>query len=485
MSGFIANTAKIITGNAVSLLVILLTLPVITRLFEPDIYGQLVIFNSLISLLVTLTGLGYEKAFLIPKHDRTASLVLVVSLISVAAISCLYAIALVMAGESVIYKYFPEDLDILVIYLAPLAVALFGVTRVLMFWEIRKNRFTSQAMARVGSTVVEKISMIGVGILTGSVLVLIYTRMLGLVTNAGILMRSARTDFPKWKSIRLSRMLFLAIRFKNFWYSSLSAFLNALTRELPYLIIAAMFSTATAAFFGLARGAIGNPLMQLSDALTRAFYQKIMKAMHNEDDLVRICSDLLRIMIVVAAVPAIFVLLLGDIIVPIVFGSAWKDAGAAIGIVCVSFFSAAIYRPISVLFDMLERQRSRVVFNVLLLVFGILALFVGGQSGDPLLAMIYYVISVSAIYFLGIIYLFGLIDVSIYKSSIIILRPIIYSIAGIYIPISLVLHAVDSKIIVIGLSMMISAIYFYLVYYYDSSLHEYVSKAMKNRNRYV
>ena len=104
----------------------------------------------------------------------------------------------------------------------------------------------------------------------------------------------------------------------------------------------------------------------------------------------------------------------GGEIFAFLFGEEWREAGVYAVIVSPLIVVMLCYRVLSIVFDLAERQKNRMYFDVALLLGRVLplsAMAVLGQSVYSALFMM--VIAVFGIYFVGIVHLFGILGVTL------------------------------------------------------------------------
>lgn len=64
------DVGKLVSGTVVAQVVGIILIPIITRVFSPEIYGLATIFISIVSILTVVSRLRYELAILLPKGEE-------------------------------------------------------------------------------------------------------------------------------------------------------------------------------------------------------------------------------------------------------------------------------------------------------------------------------------------------------------------------------------------------------------------------------
>jgi len=137
---FVKNVLTLITGSALSQIIIYVSILLLTRLFSTEIFGIYILFSSATLILKPLATLQYELAIVLTKKDEDAINLLGFSII----VLCCYCVLLI-----VIIFFFKENISSFfniialsnIIYALPLSIFLFGCVSIFDYWNNRKNKF--------------------------------------------------------------------------------------------------------------------------------------------------------------------------------------------------------------------------------------------------------------------------------------------------------------------------------------------------------
>ena len=69
-AGFARSTMTLASGTAIAQLLLVLAMPVLTRLYTPADYGALAVYSSTLTVLLVLASLRYEVAIPLPENER-------------------------------------------------------------------------------------------------------------------------------------------------------------------------------------------------------------------------------------------------------------------------------------------------------------------------------------------------------------------------------------------------------------------------------
>ena len=83
------HVVTLASGTAVGQVLLVLALPVLTRLYTPADYGALAVYSATLTVLLVLASLRFEQAIPLPEDDRVAGSLLALSLLSLTLVALL------------------------------------------------------------------------------------------------------------------------------------------------------------------------------------------------------------------------------------------------------------------------------------------------------------------------------------------------------------------------------------------------------------
>jgi len=388
--GFIANVLKLVGGSAIAQGLVVLTAPIVTRLFAPEAFGIAALFTSITSVLIVVSCLQYELAIMLPDTDAEAANLLGLSVLGVLAISGLSGLVVLLASDWIIKAFAAPNLG-KYLWLIPPAVFIGGLFTALNHWNSRSKHFGRLSVARVVSSTVTQSTKIGAG-LTGFVSggVLIVTRILGMFVSTGLLLSLIwKNDHVLFKKdIRLKYIIAGLRRYKEFpIYSTWSALITSVSQHFPVWILAYYFPTTVVGLFSLGRTVVMLPLGMVGNAITMVFFQKTAEALHQTDELPRVVEQVFMRLLTFGSFLFFMLSVIGKDVFIVAFGSKWSEAGVYTQILAVWMLTFFITSPISSLFYVFEKQAAFLVAMIIILSLQAAALIFGGMIGHPRLAL--------------------------------------------------------------------------------------------------
>lgn len=417
-SSFASNVLKLVTGSVFAQGIGVLVVPIVARLFAPKAFGVAALFVSITGVIGVVACLRYQLTIMLPKTDEEAANLLGLSLFFVIIVTGISALIIFFAGDAIVNLLNSPELKKF-LWLVPVSVFVSGTFLALNYWNSRTKHFGRLSIARVISSVVDQTTKLGAGF-AGFVSagILIGTAILGKVVSTSVLGGQIwRDDRHLFKaSIRWNKMLAGLKRYKE-WpkFSTWSGFLNAFSQQLPVWILAFYFSPKIVGFYALGRTVLGMPMSLIGNAVAQVFFQKAADTRSRSGDLTRLVEEVFVRLNSLGIFPILVLIVIGRDLFIVVFGERWAEAGFYVQIMGFLAFFQFISSPISTLFSVLEKQRSALLFNIILLTTRTVSLICGGLTGDPRIALALFSGAGVLVYAIFTIWILSIAGVSLSK----------------------------------------------------------------------
>jgi len=377
---FKANILRLISGTLLSQFVVMLSLPIVTRLFSPEAFGEAAIYLAIITIVAAVACGKYEMAIPLPKSDRVAANIVLLCIILL-SIVCLFVF--LVTG---VISFFSQN-GFLVkdsyIWLIPVGVFISGIYMIAVNWNIRKKSYGRISASKVIAAFSAAFSQIGsayIGFSNSLFLVLgqLFGSLAGAFTNT---VNNPRCYYSFWKGISKHRVLGVLRRYKKFpIYNSFSNLLGVGSWRLPILLFGIFYSPYYVGLYALGFRVFQLPVNLISKAVSQVFFQKIaeQKKRHNG----KLVESITRGISGLALAPFMLLLISGSELFKFVFGENWAEAGIYAQILvpwAYVWFLTAVFTPI---FAVYERQELHLRLNFINFILRLIFIVFGGLYFD-------------------------------------------------------------------------------------------------------
>ncbi len=347
-SPFVANVMKLAGGSAIGQALVMLSMPLVTRLYGPADMGVFGVFMSFISFAGVGLALRYDLA-IIAARDKFEADVLLIASIALSIPSVVIA-SLVMFG---MISFDTLGYGILPAWSAgAMVVALFatGTFSSLRFWYVGRQKFGQISLALVSQGAGRStlpilfgwLSFGWTGMLGGEIL----GRMLGVA-------RLARGAWPE------ARKTFAALDVKHgaqvlrrYWkYPAVflpSSLIDALATSLPLPIISSLFGVSAAGQYFLVARLASVPAALISTGIADVFHAKIAEVVRTDKSMAhRTMKSAMQKLSIVSLGIYLPIALISPFLFTLVFGESWQQAGTLMAIQSLGCITGLVVSPLS------------------------------------------------------------------------------------------------------------------------------------------
>lgn len=381
-SKFVRNVILVASGTAGAQVITMAFSPLITRIYGPESFGLLGIFQATLAIVMPIAALSYPIAIVLPKSDDDAKAIAKLSLRIAIVISVLVIIILLMAGNQ-IADFLGMSVIASFMLLIPIAMFSNALQQIMQQWLIRKKQFKVTASVSVSQSFILNVAKVGAGLFypVGAALIILTT--FGSALYALQLWFGAKKWSDKDERIdKVTNQVSLkevAYRHRDFaYYRTPQVLVNAISQSMPVLLLAIFFNPAIAGFFSLGKSVLSAPATLIGASVGNVFYPKIAEAYNTGKNPIPFLNKATLATFIVGLLPFAIIMIFGVWIFKFVFGDDWEIAGqyAQWMALWVLVFLAA--RPLIATIPVVKMQGVFLIYEIILLILKAIALIVFG-----------------------------------------------------------------------------------------------------------
>ncbi len=401
-SRFIRSVVAISSGTAMSQLLLVLSTPLLTRLYLPSDFGVFAVFNSLLSTAVVASSLRYEIAIPLPRRHKHAAYIVILSLL-INTLICLIIGIIVVFWPDEIARYIKTPLLKNYLWLLPVGVLCLGVYKVFNYWAIRHKAYNEIAKTKIIQSASSVIVQVGAGLLSFGAAGLISGRMIGQSAGAFRLARGTHLfDLIRTTRKILAKLLITALTYKNFLkYDVAASIIDALNIQLPQIMLAAIFGPLVSGYYMLSNRVLAMPASLLGQAVGQVYYGNWNDALLH-GNISKSTDRVIIILIALIIIPGLVTFFTGVYLFPIIFGPAWLQAGLFAKWMIFGTAAQFVYSPVSMALMATNGQKTNLTINSFLLICKLGACFAGYVLKNSLLTIQFFSFATMIVYILGI-----------------------------------------------------------------------------------
>lgn len=357
---------------------VILTAPILTRLYTPEDFGVLGVYASILGIVSVIASLRYEQAIPLPRRDHVAINVLVVALIIVGGTSLLAGAAIFLLGAQ-IATWTNISGQQFTLYVIPLGVCLVGAFQALNYWAVRQQAFGRIARTTLlqgGGSVTTQLAL---GSLGAGASGLIVGQVVGQAAGIGSLVRVIRDDpMRPLRAVSVRSLKRVARRYRRFpLIFTWSAMLNSIGLMGPTILLAGFYGATVVGWYALVQRVLGIPTTLLGRSVTHVYFSESARlAREAPAQLSSLFLTVLKKLTLLGCVTIIPLGLISPWAFPFIFGAEWESAGRYALVLSPMILLQFISSPFGVTLAVLERQNLAMVREIIRVVLIASALFI-------------------------------------------------------------------------------------------------------------
>lgn len=373
------NILTLMSGTTISQVIPIIATIFIARLYSGYEFGEIELFLKLSSFLVVISTLRYELAIPLPKLDKHAFYLFHFSLRWNLIFMVLTQVLLVLAFYFL--NPFLGEYEFSNLYLfLPVYVFLMAFSSQAENWFLRKELFKQLSYAKVANAFGNNVLKIGLGLLSVGSIGLIFGNIIGFIIGGLFFLpetlrafsRNERTETTK-KARWVSAKSFRDFPFVN----APHAIIEAVKEILVVVLFTLYYGIEIVGFYYFALKIIRIPISLIGIAFAQVFYKNAADLISEKKSIKKYVLKNARDLFLISIVPTIVLLLFGDKLFEIAFGSEWVFAGKLAQINAPVLLIIFISSPLSRLPMLLNQQRWFFLISMINNVFVLGAILVG------------------------------------------------------------------------------------------------------------
>jgi O-antigen/teichoic acid export membrane protein len=374
--------ASIVTGSIAGQGLVILSYPLLTRLYDPAELGLLTVFTSVVGMIGVISTACLEPAVPIPEDDGEAADVAWAALAAVVGTTVLTAVAGFLLADPVARLLGVPALA-RYSWLVALTVFILGAYMVLSEWMVRDRTYGALGRRNLFQGIGQVVTQVGLG-LAG-------VRPLGLLLGVGVGRALAmggllsRGGLLRQRRPTLAGLRAAVRRFRRFpLLAAPSALVNAAGLEMPLLLVSALYGDARAGLLGLTIRVFSGPTAIIGQAVSQVYTGETGAAIRKPTgELGRLLRGAVRRLFLLGVGPAFVLVVAGPWMFGLIFGPTWTEAGEYARYLAVAYLAQFAVTPVSSTLFLLERQGRELVWGCLRLLLTAGGVAACGLLGEP------------------------------------------------------------------------------------------------------
>jgi O-antigen/teichoic acid export membrane protein len=404
-----ANSSKLMSGAAIGQLITVFSMPIITRLYEPEFIGVHGVFVAVSALLAVVMSLGYQQAFPLISSEFDVKELFLKSIVIMFLFVFILLVILFNVKDFFLHLLNIEVLGVYV-YLIPVTAFFIASGTLLEGICCRMSKFSVQARSSVYVAIFNQFSKIFIGINISYLSVLIITTSIGMFIKSFFLIQGSETCFKNHKIDFKNILSFgVLLKYRSYPIFRMPQMLLAFSGQyMPVFIISSMYGIKDAAFFSLAYLALSMPANLLGNSFSSALYKELVDVKEDTGKVYNMLGKTTLALIGISVFPCVFVVVYAPDVFKFVFGENWYFSGLIAQGLVINVMFMFVTKPLFYAVPVINLDKAFLILEGLGVFFRSVSIFMGFYLGFNVVETVYLYSFVSLlVYFLVLVYIFA------------------------------------------------------------------------------
>lgn len=386
---FLKNVSTLAFGTIISQAIVVLSSPLLTRIFTVEDFGVLQIFTSITVFFAVISTGRYELAIGLPKEDDDALKIIKLIIFLGFAISIFYFIIIFVLKFFLKYEDYTRFLVGNNAYVAPIYIFFIAIFSALSYWNQRKKKYKLITYSNAIQVISATFFSIVFGFL-GFHEGMIWSLVIGIIVACLYILIKENLILVIWT--QKNNLLALAKVYKSFprymIFSDLS--LTASQQFIP-LIFSVLYSNTIVGLYSLANRMLRLPNIVLTSSIANVFRNDAIDEIRNKGNCEELYISTFKKLIFMSLPIYILVFIFSPIIFILIFGVKWELAGYFARVLSTMLLFEFVATPLNTIFYVREKQKIFMRLQVLNAVLGGILIYLGyNLFNDALYSLIFF-----------------------------------------------------------------------------------------------
>ncbi|HAY0676958.1 TPA: oligosaccharide flippase family protein [Staphylococcus aureus] len=360
LNKFIGDSFLMILSSGIAQVILIITTPIITRLYSPAEFGEFTIFSNIAMILIPIINARYDLLIVNAKNDRSANILSQISfLISLLILLILIPIFAISAW---LYPNFKLDFIFIIIMLF-----LVSLTNIFTNYLNKERKYKVLSLINVFRAGSMALLQIIFGLLSLGSLGLIIGFSLSYITGITLGYKTFKKHFNIVRNKEETKALFLENK-NQLVYSTPSILLNSLSFSVVVFFIGILYTNTEVGIYGMAIRVLGIPVRIISLGLSKIFMQQANDYYIERGNFRNLLLKFSSTLVIVSIILYVPLYLFSEELVNILLGHSWVDAITVIKIVIPLFVIRLIVSTVSLSVIVLQKQQLELILQALFLI---------------------------------------------------------------------------------------------------------------------
>lgn len=372
---FNQNIFRMFTGTSLGTLITFASMPILTRLYSQEDFGNFQLLLSIVVLFASIGSLKYEVAIVLPKDKKKSDEIATLSFLLLAFTTAIFALLFIVLGDTILTLLNASALNNFVFFII-IGIFFTGFYQVTENIVVKNKQFNVLSNNKIFKSLITN----GGGI-TAALIKPTFTGLYSSQLLSNIIVSLTNIYKSKFKLVKMSKekITNLFKEYKKFaLFNTPLVFINTYSLQLPIFLITFYFGAGTVGLYMIADRLLITPLNVIGQSFQKVYLKEASDAHYKgKGELLKVYKSTVKKLSLIGLAPLIIVFVAAPFAVDLVLGDEWREAGVYMQILMIGFYFRFINSPISSTFSIINKQEIGLIIIIfsLLLRWGAMVMF--------------------------------------------------------------------------------------------------------------
>ncbi len=366
---FIHNFGIILSGNLINQIILVLSYPIISRLYSPEQMGLFAQLQAVFNVLILIGTLKYERAIIITKNDEEEKHV--ISL-------CFYILIITSLLTVLIFNLFPSKVSSIIgnekikpwLFLLPVFTFLGGLQLIFINITTKRKQFKVSNYSNISLSSLNSLFKLIFGFLKLSNVGLFISRLLSFaISNFVFFFHKTDLHILLPTKENLKKIKRIAVKYKDFpLFLNSGTFINIFSISTLSLLISRYWGIKTLGFFSMANATLNLPITMIRNTFQTVYYQRASEFISNRKKLLTDFTKITFTLFFVVIIPIVILYFWGENIYSLLLGDKWQTTGKIAGYIFPWLAATLVASPATVIVPVLNLQKYFLILQITIFV---------------------------------------------------------------------------------------------------------------------
>lgn len=399
---FYKNVSIILSGNIVSHLIAIISLPILTRIFTPDDFGVYQLFLSFCSIASIIVTGQYELSIISPKYQYVA-FKLVIATIGISAMAStvlmgfVYIYILLAPLQSMNYENTPFWIGFYTLAIC--------VYQACYMWFVRQAQYSKTVTSNVINAmgcIIFPILLYYVGVDVGLIKGMVIARAITI----GYMFYYMREAGRKYYGIISIKSFIRVLRKYNAFvkYALPGNVFNNIASQVPSFLLNYFYGVTVTGYYSMANRCVSLPTALAAKSVGDVFKQEASLQYQQTGDCLSIYSKVSSLLLKGSIIYTVLVVALAPALFSLILGSQWYEAGTYAQLLVLAGATGLIYSPLSSIYVLTVKVREYMILQIISLCLIAVVFVISGTLLSVEYTLLLYSVVLSSVQIAGVLY---------------------------------------------------------------------------------